>query len=65
MKSFKLCDKSWCKAFVTSRLDERSYAIEMPDSATYCRNREHLKKMCEPPSVQWDTSPSSPGEELL
>ena len=62
MKPFKLGDKSWRKAFVTSTLDERSYTTETPDGATYHRNRQHLKKTCEPPSVQQNTSPSSPGE---
>ena len=44
MKPFRLGDKEWRKATVTSRLDERSYTVETPEGDTYRRNRVHLKK---------------------
>jgi len=49
MKPFKLGDKSWPKAQVTARLDERSYTIETENGAVYRRNRQHLQKTSEPP----------------
>lgn len=42
MKPFKLGDKSWRKAQVTARLDERLYTVDMDDEAVYHRNRQHL-----------------------
>ena len=38
MKPFKLGDKSWRKAKVTARLDERSYTVETDNGAVYRRN---------------------------
>ena len=44
MKPFKLSAKSWPKAQVTARLDERWYTVEAENGAIYRRNRQHLKK---------------------
>ncbi|KAK3745481.1 hypothetical protein QZH41_007545 [Actinostola sp. cb2023] len=49
MKPFRLGDKRWKKATVTSRLDERSYVVETPEGDEYRRNRFHLKKTSENP----------------
>ena len=49
MKPFKLGAKSWPKAQVTARLDERSYTMETENGTVYRRNRQHLKKTSEPP----------------
>ena len=54
MKPFVLGQKSWDKAEVTKRLDERSYEIQSAGT-TYRRNRQHLVKTAEP-SVQPDIS---------
>ena len=54
MKPFVLGQKSWDKAEVTRRLDERSYEIQS-SGTTYRRNRQHLVKTAEP-SVQHDTT---------
>ena len=56
MKPFRLGDKEWRKATVTSRLDERSYTVETPEGDTYRRNRVHLKKTQETPSEPTDNS---------
>ena len=58
MKPFRLGDKAWKKATVTSRLDERSYMVETSDGETYRRNRYHLKKTKETPDIQ--LSPDTP-----
>ena len=42
IKPFKLCDKPWCKAQVTTRLDKQSYTVETNDRAVYRRNRQNL-----------------------
>jgi len=47
MKPFKLGAKSWLKAQVTARLDERSYTVEAENGTVYQRNRQHLKKTSE------------------
>lgn len=57
MKPFKLGDKSWRKAKVTARLDERSYTVEMDNRAVYHRNRQHLQKTSEPPVESTITAP--------
>ncbi|KAI0227259.1 hypothetical protein LSAT2_022263, partial [Lamellibrachia satsuma] len=44
MKPFKLGVKSWKKAKVLGRLDERSYEVEDSDGTVYRRNRVHLRK---------------------
>ena len=49
MKPFKLGAKSWPKAQVTARLDERSYTVETENGTVYRRNRQHLKKTSESP----------------
>ena len=54
MKPFVLGQKSWDKAEVTRRLDERSYEIQS-SGTTYRRNRQHLVNTAEP-SVQHDTT---------
>ena len=54
MKPFVLGKKSWDKAEVTKRLDERSYEIQS-SGTTYRRNREHLVKTAEP-AVQQNNS---------
>lgn len=56
MKPFRLGDKEWRKATVTSRLDERSYTVETPEGDTY---RVHLKKNQETPSEPTDNSDSN------
>ena len=56
MKPFQLGDKSWRKAQVTARLDERSYTVETDDGAVYRRNRQHLRKTSEQP-VQNSATP--------
>ena len=50
MKPFKLGDKSWRKAQVTARLDERLYTVDMDDEAVYHRNRQHLWTTSELPA---------------
>jgi len=50
MKPFKLGDKSWHKAQVTARLDERLYTVEMDDGAVDRRNRQHLWTTSELPA---------------
>ena len=57
MKPFKLGDKSWHKAQVTARLDERSYTVETENGAVYRRNRQHLRKTSEPPVEPVITEP--------
>ena len=59
MKPFRLGDKEWRKATVTSRLDERSYTVETPEGDTYRHNRVHLKKTQETPSEPTDNSDSN------
>ena len=49
MKPFRLGDKSWKKANVVERLDDRSYEVEDTDGTMYRRNRVHLKKTCDAP----------------
>ena len=49
MKPFRLGDKSWKKAKVVKRLDDRSYEVEDTDGTVYRRNRVHLKKTCDAP----------------
>ena len=67
MKPFKLGDKSWRKAQVTARLDERSYTVETDNGAVYRRNRQHLRKTSEPPAEPPIAEPepdmASAGEE--
>ena len=57
MKPFKLDDKSWRKAKVTARLDERSYTVETDKGAVYRRNRQHLRKTSEPAVEPTSTVP--------
>ena len=52
MKPFRMGQKTWRKATVTSRLDSRSYTVETPEGDTYRRNRCHLKKSSEKPTQQ-------------
>ena len=42
MKPFRMGKKTWVKAMVTTRLDERSYIVETPEGKSYRRNRGHL-----------------------
>ena len=44
MKPFQLGDKSWKKATIVERLDERSYDVEDTDGTVYRRNGVHLEK---------------------
>ena len=44
IKSFQLAHRVWKMGTVTSRLEKRSYMVELPDGATYRRNQLHLKK---------------------
>jgi transposase InsO family protein len=50
MKPFRMGKKTWDKAMVTTRLDERSYIVETPEGKSYRRNRGHLKKSAEKPT---------------
>lgn len=61
MKPFKLGDKSWHKAHVAARLDERLYTVETDDGAVYRRNRQHLRTMSEPPA---GPGKAEPGPDL-
>ena len=47
MKPFALGQKSWDKAHVTKRLDERSYEVQSAGT-TFRRNRQHLVKTRQP-----------------
>ena len=62
MKPFQLGKKTWKKATVCERLDERSYIVETPDGDTYRRNRCHLKKSHEKPAETEMTTDDSPEE---
>ena len=57
MKPSNRSDKSWRKAQVTARLDERSYTVETDSGAVYRRNRQHLRKTSEPPIEPITTEP--------
>ena len=56
MKPSRLGDRSWKKANVFERLDDRSYKVEDTDGTVYMRNRVHLKKTHD--------APPSPGMPL-
>ena len=62
MKPFKLGDKSWKKARVLDRLDERSYDVEDDDGSVYRRNRVHLRQSAEadPPTNTANQQPTAP-----
>jgi len=61
MKPFQPRTKVWKKGIVISRLDERSYVVEMRDVETYRRNRYHLRKTKECPEAP--TTPEvTPGD---
>ena len=49
MKPCRLGDRSWKKAEVVERLDDRSYEVEDTAGTVYRRNRVHLKKTHETP----------------
>ena len=51
MKPFALGQKSWDKAQVTKRLDERSYEVQS-GGTTFRRNRQHLVKTAKPTQFQ-------------
>ena len=51
MKPFALGQKSWDKAEVTRRLDERSYEVQSAGT-TFRRNRQHLVKTTQPTQFQ-------------
>jgi len=61
MKPFQLGKKTWKKATVSERLDERSYIVETPDGDTYRRNRCHLKKS--PAETPDSTTVTAPPEQ--
>ena len=44
MKPFVAGKKTWEKAMVKERLDERSYTVETANGDTYHRNRFHVRK---------------------
>ena len=48
MKPFTRRDKSWKKATVKVRLDDRSYIVENQDGTSLRRNRVLLRKTIEP-----------------
>lgn len=52
MKPFTRGDKSWKKATVKVRLDDRSYIVENQDGTSLRRNRVHLRKTIEPLTAQ-------------
>ena len=56
MKPFRLGDRSWEKAKVVERLDDRTYEVEDTDGTVCRRNRVHLKKTHD--------APPSPGMPL-
>ena len=51
MQPLKLGDKTWQKATVLHRLDQRSYQVITPDGSSYRRNRCHLRKTREQPDL--------------
>ena len=61
MKPFQLGEKTWGKAIVNKRLDERSYEVET-NSGTYRRNTVHLRKSNEkPPDIH--QRPDQPSDD--
>ena len=56
MKPFKLGEKEWKKGQIVQRLDQRSYDVETDDGTLYRRNRRHIKKTKEMPSVIVESS---------
>ena len=56
MKPCRLVGRSWKKAYVVERLDDRSYEVEDTAGTVYRRNKVHLKKTHE--------TPPSPGMSL-
>ena len=52
MKPFTRGDKSWKKATVKVRLDDRSYIVENQDGTSLRRNRVLLRKTIEPLTAQ-------------
>lgn len=58
MKPFVAGKKTWEKAMIKERLDERSYTVETASGDTYRRNRFHLRKTKE--SMD---NPSAPVEQ--
>ena len=52
MKPFTRGDKSWKKATVKVRLDDRSYIVENQDGTSLRRNRVPLRKTIEPLTAQ-------------
>ena len=64
MKPLVQGQKTWTKAIVSRRLDERSYMVETPH-AVYRRNRVHLKKTSEsPPAPKQDSVASASNKQL-
>ena len=61
MKPLVQGQKSWQKAIVKRRLDERSYVVET-QNGIYRRNRVHLRKTQEPPPVLQDQTTARPGQ---
>lgn len=60
MKPFKLTDKTWSKAVISKRLDERSYLVETDDGSEYRRNRQDLRSSNEDQTPQITTPNPEP-----
>ena len=58
MKPIKNHERTWRKATVTQKVDDRSYVVATPDRGTYRRNRYHLTE-------DWRGSLSKPIEPLV
>ncbi len=58
MRPFQLGRKTWDKAMVKQRLDERSYEVETESGSTYRRNRVDLNRTAEQPDGEQSTTPS-------
>ena len=53
MKPIKSHERTWRKATVTQKVDDRLYLVATPEGGTYRRNRYHLRKTREaaPPKL--------------
>lgn len=58
MKPIKKHERTWRKATVTQKVDDRSYVVTTPEGGTYRRNRYHLRKTGE-------AAPPKPIEPLV
>ena len=63
MKPFALGQKSWDKAQVTKRLDERSYEVQSRGT-TFGRNRQHLVKTAKPTQFEQSAGDQATPNEI-